>query len=125
MHPEGTNAWVWMKKLEVAALTKQFLSVPFRAHLLTNLTRIHEDVDSIPGLSQWVKDLALLWLWCRPAAVAPIGPLAWEPPYAMGATLKSQKKKKKKKVFGFTVLILCFKSDHFISAGYNCSDIFI
>ena len=26
--------------------------------------------------------LALLWLWCRQAATAPISPLAWEPPYA-------------------------------------------
>ena len=33
-------------------------------------------------------DPALLWLWHRPAAVAPIGPLTWEPPYAMGAALK-------------------------------------
>ena len=39
----------------------------------------------------------LLWLWCRPAAVAPIRPLAWELPYAMGAALKSKKTKKKKK----------------------------
>ena len=36
------------------------------------------------------SDPALLWLWFRLAPVAPIGPLAWEPPYA----LKSKKKKK-------------------------------
>ena len=37
------------------------------------------------------SDLALLWLWLRPAAVAPISPLAWEPPHAVGAALKRQK----------------------------------
>ena len=37
-----------------------------------------------------------LWLWCRPAAVALIRPLVWEPPYAAGAALKKKKKKKKK-----------------------------
>ena len=40
---------------------------------------------------------ALLWLWCRPAAVAPTGPIAWEPARAMGAALKKDKKTKKKK----------------------------
>ena len=40
------------------------------------------------------SDLALLWLWCRPAAVAPIRPLAWEPPCAKGVAIKSKKKKK-------------------------------
>ena len=39
------------------------------------------------------SDLVLLWLWCRPAAVAPIQPLAWEPPYATG-TAPNRKKKK-------------------------------
>ena len=34
--------------------------------------------------------LALLWLWCRPAATAWIRPLAWEPPYAVGVALKGQ-----------------------------------
>uniref|UniRef100_A0A8D1HFE9 Sulfotransferase n=1 Tax=Sus scrofa TaxID=9823 RepID=A0A8D1HFE9_PIG len=48
------------------------------------------------------SDPALLWLWHRPVATAPIGPLAWEPPYAAGAaqeigTSKDKKKKKKKK----------------------------
>ena len=36
------------------------------------------------------SDLMLLWLWCRLAGVAPIGPLAWEPPHAMGEALKSK-----------------------------------
>ena len=43
-------------------------------------------------------DLALLWLWHRPEATAPIRPLSWEPPYAMGAALKKNKKRRKKKV---------------------------
>ena len=42
------------------------------------------------------SDLALLWLWCRLAAVAPIGPLAWEPPYATGVALEKTKRDKKK-----------------------------
>ena len=48
----------------------------------------HEVAGLIPGLAQWVtgvgsrcgSDLALLWLWYRPVAVALIRPLAWEPP---------------------------------------------
>ena len=45
--------------------------------------------------------LALLWLWHRPAATAPIEPLAWEPPHAMGVALERQKEKKKKESFGY------------------------
>ena len=39
--------------------------------------------------------LELLWPWPRPAAAAPILPLAWELPYAVGEALKRKKKKKK------------------------------
>ena len=41
--------------------------------------------------------LNLLWLWCRPAATAPMQPLAWKLPYAKGVPLKKKKKKKKHK----------------------------
>ena len=37
-------------------------------------------------------DPALLWLWHRLAAAAPIPHLAWELPYAMGAANKKKKK---------------------------------
>jgi len=37
---------------------------------------------------------ALLWLWCRPAATAPIRPLAWELPYATGAAQEKTKRQK-------------------------------
>ena len=53
-----------------------------------NLTKNHGVEGLIPGLAQWVKDLPLLWLWCRSAAVAPVRPRAWEPPYATGVALK-------------------------------------
>ena len=36
--------------------------------------------------------LALLWLWCRPAATASIQPLAWEAPYAAEAALEMAKR---------------------------------
>ena len=51
------------------------------------------------------SDPALLWLWRRPVATAPIQPLAWEPPYAAGAaqeiatttTTKDERQKKRQK----------------------------
>ena len=49
-------------------------------------------------------DLALLGLRCRPMAIAPIQPLAWEPPHAMGAALKGHTQKN----------ILELDSDHLI-----------
>ena len=51
------------------------------------------------------SDRVLLWLWCRPAAAAPIWPLAWELAYAVGT---AQRKKKKSK--NMTI----------ISASRNC-----
>ena len=44
------------------------------------------------------SDPSLLWLWHRPAATAPIRPLAWEPPCAAGAALEKKKTKKSQRV---------------------------
>ena len=41
------------------------------------------------------SDPALLWLWHRPTATAPIRPLAWEPPYAKGEGLEKAKRQNK------------------------------
>ena len=57
----------------------------------TNPTSIREDAGLIPGLSQWVWDLVLLWLWLGWAAVALIRPLAWELPYLPWCGPKKQK----------------------------------
>jgi len=45
-------------------------------------------------------DLELLWLWCRLAAIATTGSIAWELPYAQSVALKRKKKKKSKEVNG-------------------------
>ena len=42
-------------------------------------------------------DPALLWLWCRPVAIALIRPVAWEPPYAVGSGPRKGKKTGEKK----------------------------
>ena len=43
------------------------------------------------------SDPVLMWLWCRLVATAPIQPLAWEPPHAVGSAQEIAKRKKKKK----------------------------
>ena len=45
------------------------------------------------------SDVALLWLWRRLTATAPIRPLAWKTPYAMGGALEKTKKKKRERRF--------------------------
>ena len=81
--------------------------------MVTNPTSIHEDMGSIPGPTHLVKgpvlavscgvgrrsglDLALLWLCVRPAAAAPIQPLAWELPCAALAVPKQQQQQQKSK----------------------------
>ena len=80
--------WVWSPSVLCSNILEGLLedgvpcSLTHCGSAVMNPISIREDVGLIPGPTQWVKDSALLWLWCRPAAVAPIQPLAWEPPYA-------------------------------------------
>ena len=42
------------------------------ASVAMNPISILEDEGSIPSPAQWVKDPVLLWLWCKPVAIAPM-----------------------------------------------------
>ena len=76
---------------------------------MVNESKNHEVVGWVPGLAQWVKgsgvamscgvgsDLTFLWLWRRLVDTAPIGPLAWEPPYAPRSGPRNGKKTKQNK----------------------------
>ena len=70
----------------------------------------------------------LLWLWHRPAATAPIRPLAWKTPYAAGAALekakKTKKKKKKKKKIDFQIskFFLVLDLEDFVIKFYLSKD---
>ena len=67
---------------------------------LRTLHSLHEDVDSTPGLAQWVKDSVLpqtrSQMQLRSGVAVSCGlshlfPLAWELPYATDAALKRKK----------------------------------
>ena len=104
--------YIYLRKSCAKCSLEMHIGVPIVAQWLTNPTGNHEVAGSIPGLAQWVKELALPWvvvkvadeaqilcfcgLWRRPGAPALIRPLAWEPPYAVGAAQEMAKRQKKK-----------------------------
>ena len=65
------------------------------------------------------SDLMLLQLWRRPAAVALIGSLAWELPYATGVALKSKKQNKTKQKPPNQKKTTTLRSSHCGSVGYE------
>ena len=52
------------------------------------------------------SDPVLLWLWCGPAAAAPIWPPSWEPLYAVGVA----QKKKKDPIQEYMLSYLCHEN---------------
>ena len=71
---------------------------------LTNPTRNHEVVGSIPALAQWVEDPAVLWLGCRPAATADSTP-------SLGTSICPRKGKKTKNIYIFFFLLIALKGN--------------
>ena len=79
---------------------------------------VHEDVGSIPEASgiaasfgvghRYGLNPVLLWLWRRPAAAAPIRPLAWEFLYATDVALKRKKEKRKVHKYTYTIHIYVY-----------------
>jgi len=68
------------------------------------------------------SDPALLWLWHRPVATAPIQPLAWESPYAAGAaqaiaTTTTKTKDKKKNIYIYIYI-------YTLRVGYSFKEVF-
>ena len=80
----GEYTWKWFINWEV-----EFL-LWFSG--LRTWRSVYEDSGLIPDLTQWVKDLVLLWLWWGPAAIALIRPLVQELTNASGTALKRKRK---------------------------------
>ena len=65
----------------------------------------------------------LLSLWCRPAAVAPVELLAWDPPYAAGVALKSKKKRKKNPIKYTRVYVCMYEYVIFKKRGWSSKNV--
>ena len=68
--------------------------------------------------------LPWLWLWCRPADRAPNGPVAWKPPYAESAALKTnqtnkQTNKQKKSSYLFLMHTHPIVNLHLLPSHYS------
>ena len=75
--------WIWLGTMRLQVRSLDFLSGLRIWHCRELWCRL------------WCSsNPALLWPWCRQAAVALIGPLAWAPPCAACAALRSKRKKK-------------------------------
>ena len=95
----------------VATSKKYKEGVPVVDQLDKNLTSIREDAGLIPGIAVSCSvghrcglNMALLWLWRRLAAAAPMRCLVWELSYAACVALKKKKKKQVKLIILYAFL---------------------
>ena len=119
--PERNEGGTWLRQAWVIWIPRQVRQLSCNKTRARKRTRssCHSaaemnpgECNSIPGLTQWARDgiamscgvgcwrspdPALLWLWRRPTAVAPIWPLAWELPGALGMVLNNKTKQKTEK----------------------------
>ena len=118
--------WADVWNLLNTLLMSQELGVPVMAQWKwISLVSMRMQVRSLVSLSGlrvqcyhelWYRSPALAWLWLcyRPVAIAPIWPLAWEPPYAVDAALK------RKQISDFSTLA-CLNSDSHIHVWKSAS----
>ena len=103
---------ILQKSRKISTLTSLFtLFVPSRYHVINRAItapnwgfplwlsglrtqhRVCEGAGLIPGPTSWAEHLVFPWLWCRPAATAPIQPLAQGLPYVAGVAVNRKLKK--------------------------------
>ena len=91
-HPCTCEIKLWLLSFSVPVpINLEGVGSSCHGSAVMNPTSIHEDTGSIPGLTRWVKDPVLLWLWCRLAATVLIGPEDWDNPCATDVALKKKK----------------------------------
>ena len=85
MHRKNTNKYNKNEESGVPTVAQQ------KQTQLASMMMQVKSLDSLSRLRIW----HCCEQWCKPAAAALIGPLAWEPPYAESAALKKRKKLRK------------------------------